>query len=250
MELPGFGAALMRRIVFCSPLTVGQQAKLDQAQLHYLFDVLRLRTGEKIVGLDNQGNAYIVQLQAKSSGICTVLESAGEIGREPTLAISLILPLLKGDKLDLTVQKAVELGVGEIVLFAAERSVVKPAGSLEKRITRLQKIARDATQQCGRHRVPLLRGLLGLEEVAGEGPGIFAWERERHLSLRACLEHNPPSGRLGLLIGPEGGLTAAEVKILTKAGWTPVTLGPRILRAETAAITLLACTMFTGGEME
>jgi len=239
----------MRRVVFNYKLSPGLEVELDQAQLHYLFDVLRMQMGSKLIGLDQEGNAFVVQMGSRAASSCTVLEPAGERGREPGLAISLFVPLLKGDKLELVVQKSVELGVSSIILFNAQRSVVKLSGNFDKKIARLQKIATDATQQCGRHKVPSIKGLLSLKEVSGHGPGIFAWEQEKNYSLARYLHSNPPSENLAILTGPEGGLTPDEAKILTEAGWASVLLGNRILRAETAAISIVACTMFAWGEM-
>jgi 16S rRNA (uracil1498-N3)-methyltransferase len=238
----------MRRVVFNQALAAGHAAKLDQSQQHYLFDVLRMRPGQMFVAIAPQGIAFIAALEPRSEGTCTILELAGEAGREPELAVDLFVPLLKGDKLDLVVQKSVELGVSQINLFSAERSVVKPSGNTEKKLTRLQKIANDATQQCGRHKVPLVHGIFNLADVALKR-GVFAWEQETRLSLADYLQQHPPSGRLALLTGPEGGLTPGEALILLESGWKSVSLGPRILRAETAALTVLACTMFACGEM-
>lgn len=239
----------MRRIIFKFSLEADSVVELNQEQVHYLYDVLRMRTGASIIGLDSAGKAYIVRLKSRTDAAGTVLGPVEELEREPELAVRLYVPLLKGDKLDLVVQKSVELGVADLVLFEAQRSIVKAEGNLDKKLSRLAKIARDAAQQCGRHRVPTIRGLVTIKEISSIAPGVFAWEQESGLSLQEYLHLNPPSGEMALLTGPEGGLTREEAAILSSGGWTSVTLGPRILRAETAAITVLACTMFAGGEM-
>lgn len=236
----------MRRVVLPGSLEPDLAINLNAEQRHYLFNVLRMRAGDQFVGLDNTGKAFVLRL-AQAEGLAIVSEEAAEPGREPQLAVQLYVPMLKGDKLDLVVQKSVELGVASISLFSARRAVVKE-GNLEKKITRLQRIALEATQQCRRQLVPAVRGLLTLEEVATSGPGIFAWEQEELHGLNSWLESNPNQS-LSLLTGPEGGLTAEEAALLTERGWTAVTLGPRILRAETAAIAMLTCTMFARGEM-
>lgn len=239
----------MRRVVFKYPLTEGTDVTLDQVQRHYLYDVLRMREGDELIGLDPLGNTFIVKLGSKTGGTGTVLTQAGEASREPSIGVKLYLPLLKGDKLDLVVQKSVELGVSEIILYAAKRSIVKWTDNQDKKITRMQKIAREATQQCRRHKVPQIQGVVRLEEAAGEQNGVFAWEEEKGTSLREHLNLISDPRSIAILTGPEGGLSKEEAETLGDLGWTPVSLGERILRAETAAITMLACTMFAYGEM-
>jgi|SRR5690554_1942120 len=237
----------MRRIVLDCPLTLGQEIEFTSSQAHYLFKVLRLQAGTKILGLDSTGRAYIIEL-ASTPGLGMVLAEAEEDQGEPNLAISVYVPLLKGDKLDLVVQKAVELGATAICLVSTQRCIVNWAGKEAKKLARLQKIAQSATEQCRRHKVPLVQGVFSLAEVSAN-PGIFPWEQEHSTSLQQYLHQYPPQGRLSILTGPEGGLTDQEAKTLTDSGWAPVTLGTRILRAETAAIVSLACTMFACGEM-
>lgn len=236
----------MRRVVLAGPLQPGLAIQLSADQRHYLINVLRMRAGEQFIGLDQDGKAFVVQLEP-SEGRGIVIEQAAEAGREPELAVRLFLPLLKGDKLDFVVQKSVELGVANITLYSARRAVVKE-GNLDKKIARLQRIAQEATQQCRRQLVPAVSGLLPLEQAADSGPGLFAWEQEEKQSLKGWLQANPGQS-LSLLTGPEGGLAPEEAVILAEAGWTAVTLGPRILRAETAAIAMFTCVMFSRDEM-
>jgi len=232
------------------PLHAGAVLQLERSQAHYLYNVLRLREGQKIVVIGTDGIPFVAELGPRSQRTCTVLTEAGELDREPHLKVRLYVPLLKGDKLELAAQKAVELGVGEIVLYSAERSIAKWQKHADQKIARLQKIMLEAARQCRRQKAPELRGVLSFPEVLEEkAPGIFAWEQERSSSLNQCLQHFQSAAELALLTGPEGGLSPREVNTLIDAGWRPVTLGARILRAETAAITLLACTMFAMGEM-
>lgn len=240
----------MRRLVIKGQLSVGRKVPLTKEQVHYLFDVLRKRPGEHFTGLDGSGKAFVLQLMARSEAGCLVLAEAGEASREPRLKLTQFLPLLKGDKLDWVVQKSVELGASEIVFYAAGRSIVKWTDNVAKKLARMEKIALEATQQCGRDLVPAIRGILTLEEAAGEGPGVFAWEEEETDSLRSFLMRTPKPETLSVLTGPEGGLSSEEAETLKGLGWCPVTLGPRILRAETAAIAMVTCAMFSYGEME
>lgn len=202
------------------------------------------------MGLDAEGRSFVLKLLPRTSACCLVLAEAEASSREPRLRITQYLPLLKGDKMDWVVQKSVELGTAEIVFFTAERSIVKWTDNVGRKLARMEKIAKEATQQCGRDLVPAVRGVLTLEEVAGEGAGIFAWEEEQRFSLRNFLMSKPMSLSLAILTGPEGGLSPSEVNLLKGLSWSSLRLGPRILRAETAAAAVLACTMFSCGEME
>jgi 16S rRNA (uracil1498-N3)-methyltransferase len=235
----------LRRVVFARPLVPGTAIDLTREQRHYLVNVLRMQEGEQFIGLDQEGKAFVLCLDTNGKG--TVLFPRAEAGNEPDFAVSLYVPLLKGDKLDWVVQKSVELGVSSICLYAAQRAVVKE-GNLEKKIARWEKIAREATEQCRRQKVPPVRGIYTLEEVAAAGPGLFAWEEEANRGLQGWLQAHPKQNLL-LLTGPEGGLAVREANLLKDAGWSAVSLGPRILRAETAAIAMLTSVMFAWGAM-
>lgn len=240
-----FGAKSLQRLIFTQPLTVGQTIELTEEQRHYLADVMRFKTGERIIGLDSTGRSYFLQIDlATAEGV--VLALAPEPNREPQIAVKLFLPLLKGNKLELVVQKTVELGVCAIDFYLARRSIVT-GDNFAKKLARYQKIATEAARQSRRQQVPLLGGLYTLSALAVTGPGLFAWEEEREASLKRFLSR--PSKTISLLTGPEGGLEATEAEILVAAGWQAVSLGPRILRAETAAIAMVTCAMFATGEM-
>lgn len=235
----------MRRVVLAYPLVPGSTIELTREQRHYLVNVLRMGEGEQFIGLDHQGQSFVLRLDA-SGAAGMVLYQSTEATTEPELAVTIFLPLLKGDRLDWVVQKSVELGVSGIVLYTAKRAVVKE-GNFEKKISRWEKIALEATEQSRRQIVPSVQGVLSLGEVAACGSGLFAWEKESQQGLQGYLMAYPRQSLL--LTGPEGGLAVEEARLLKDAGWTAVSLGPRILRAETAAIALLTCIMFNLGEM-
>lgn len=241
----------MKQLVVEGRVAVGGDVPLSPEQAHYLFDVIRLAAGEMLVVVDGRGNRYSAELLPRSRRSCRIRSRLPQGDSEPALDVTLCVPLLKGDKLELVVQKAVELGAGEIRFYRARRSVVKPGGNWQRKLARWQAIARAATQQCGRTRVPAISGLHGLEALARPGGiGLYAWEEEKGTNLRVCLAGMEQGSKLTLLTGPEGGLEAGEARELNRLGFRAVTLGPRILRAETAAIALLACAMYAAGEME
>lgn len=234
----------MGRLILAGPLVPGSRVPLTAKEGHYLTRVLRLGPGAIFIGLDPEGGAFTIRLESAAAG--TVLARLVEDSREPSRPVHLFLPLLKGDKLDWTVQKSVELGAASLTLYAARRAVPLP-DNLEKKLARLEKIARQAAQQCRRQLVPPVRGLFTLAEAAAVGPGLFAWEEETKRGLGEALADR--EGEVHLLTGPEGGLAGEEAALLTESGWTGVTLGRRILRAETAAIALLTCVLYARGEM-
>lgn len=236
----------MQRLIIERSLVIGQVVEFTREQRHYLVDVLRLKAGDAFIGLDPTGGGFTVQIEPGGSG-GLVMGPATEPDREAGISLRLFLPLLKGNKLDLVVQKSVELGVAAIDFYLARRAVVTP-DNFSKRRRRLEKIAAEAARQCRRQIVPPLGGPYTLAAVAATNPGLFAWEEEKCCSLKQCMDTAPPK-RLSLLTGPEGGLEPSEAQMLTEAGWQAVTLGQRILRAETAAIVLVACALFAVGEM-
>ncbi|MTI95642.1 MAG: 16S rRNA (uracil(1498)-N(3))-methyltransferase [Firmicutes bacterium] len=235
----------MKRLVVAGHFAPGEAVPLSQEQLHYLQTVLRLSPGDKFVLIDQQGQGYLAVLQSEH---CHLEMTAAIADNEPQIDVELCLPLLKGDKLEWVIQKSVELGVQRIVLYSAARSVVKVTGSFQRKLARWQTIAVNAVQQCRRTRIPEIVGMKNLEQLpGGDRLSLFAWEEAKDPGLSRLTAS--VTGALRILVGPEGGLTEEEAEILTQAGWQQVSLGPRILRAETAAIAMLTCVLFAAGEL-
>ncbi len=186
------------------------------------------------------------------AAIIATEEPAGEAAFE----LVLYPALLKGKRFDLAIQKCVELGCARIVPVITQRTISRPdAGKLSTRVTRWRKIAEEACRQCGRARIPQIAEPLPWESAledwkASEVAGIIPYEAlagDRETELRAVLAGLKQTARLGAFIGPEGGYSPTEIRQALEAGLTAVSLGPRILRAETAAISLCAIVMY---EME
>ncbi|NBJ89063.1 16S rRNA (uracil(1498)-N(3))-methyltransferase [Acutalibacter sp. 1XD8-36] len=215
--------------------------------------VLRLRPGEEVTLCDGRGADYI----------CTVRENTGEsllldVGKsvtsrgEPRVKITVCQCLPKGDKLETVVQKAVELGAYELWPVESRYCVVKwDQKSQEKKLARLQKIALEAAMQSGRGIVPKVLEPAGLgpalERARTEGDVLFLYERAAN-SLRGCLKNT--GDRLFLFVGPEGGFSEEEAALAEKLGARITSLGPRILRTETAPIAALAAIFYEKGDME
>ncbi len=220
--------------------------------------VLRLKKGDAVALFDGSGlvrSGVIVSVGSSEAAID--LEPGVLPGGESGLHITLISGLIKGQKPDLVVQKATELGVKSIVFYHAGRSVPAPGGpAAEKRLERWRRIALGAVKQCGRSLIPGLAMEKGLRGAIARGQDaglrLFFDERGgRPLDkVLGAAEKGCAEGRsVVLLIGPEGGFTEEERAMVIKEGFTACTLGPRVLRAETAAITAAALLQHRLGDI-
>ncbi|MFQ5672057.1 MAG: 16S rRNA (uracil(1498)-N(3))-methyltransferase [Nitrospinales bacterium] len=215
----------------------------------HIRTVLRLKPGDDIHVFDGRGVLYTVRLDAvRSREAAGAIVARTKIQTEPLVAITLGQAVLKGNKFDGVIRKAVELGVGCIVPLQTERTVVKISeADRVKKHRRWQKIAAEASKQCGRGMVPTVgEAALSIErfciDCQGHGLKLAFWENEEHTRLRDLSAAAPDALKDGIacLVGPEGGLTLAEVETARAHGFRCVTLGPRKLRAETASVAVLS----------
>jgi len=225
----------------------------DPAELRHLTRVLRLKPGDPVILFDGEGKEYkatIKRLTDRQAAFALDKESSFEI-LEPPLRIILGIGILKSAKLEWLIQKAVELGVGEILPFHSLRVVPRPEeAAARNRLGRWEKIAAEAAKQCGRNRIPPIHPpRLFAEALAAfpESQKIFLWEKERNRPLKEALKVS--SASVYALVGPEGGFSAEEARKAEAAGFIPVRLGPRILRAETAGIIIVALLQFLRGDL-
>lgn len=231
-------------------LTSGARIELDEHAAHHLAHVLRIKPGASLVVFNGDGSEY--QAQVLSVGKRNV---AVEIGvrsqpvRESNLATILAQGVSRGERMDYTLQKAVELGVSRIVPLLTEHTLVNVSGERrERRMQHWQSIVISACEQCGRNVVPKL-----------DTPREYgAWLNEVPDGLKLVLHQDgekslsqlpPPSGPITLLVGPEGGLSDAEVAHAQAVGFTVLRLGPRILRTETAGVAALAALQAKWGDL-
>ena len=232
------------------------RASVDGPVARQVSQVLRLRAGESVALLDDTGLEYVVSLCSVSS---SRLEGdvVGEAlsGGEPAVSITLYQGILKGDKLDMVLQKGTELGISAFVPVECRRSVPKAGGSgSEARQRRWQSIVREAAEQSGRGRIPVVRPPAPLRDVVEQAAGVtlMAWEREHETGLREALLERLERARadgLSFLVGPEGGFEPEEVEWAAEAGAVPVSLGRRTLRGETAGLAMAAAVMYEIGEL-
>lgn len=232
---------------------------LEGPLLHQVAHVLRLRPGEQFVVLDGTGTEYLVRLAAleAKAGYATVVEARQATG-EPRCTVTLYQGLLKGEKFEWVLQKGTEVGVSTFVPLLCGRAV--PRGQGEggwggSRTGRWRRILQEAAEQSGRGRIPTLEQPFPFAEACRQAQplALIAWEQERTVGLRAALrqrltEGGPPS-QVSLFIGPEGGFTPEEVALAAEHGITAVSLGTRVLRAETAGPLAAALVLYELGEM-
>ena len=214
---------------------------------------LRLRPGEEVTLCDGCGQDYLCLVEeVQREGLwLDVRETRPSLG-EPRTQVTVCQCWPKGDKLETVTQKAVELGAAEIRLVESARCVVRLDGKArEKKTARLQKIAREAAMQSGRGIIPQVLAPAPLEQVlknaAAKGEILFFYEEGRD-SLKEALRQ--AGQRLFVFVGPEGGFSPEEAALAQSLGGRLLTLGPRILRTETAPLAALAAILYEKGDME
>lgn len=228
---------------FVSPSCITQAAVYFPMEVsHQIATVLHLRTGQRVLVLDNAGTEHEVELEivAPRTTEGRIL-SSHPAGNEPGLRIQLYLGLTQREKFEWILQKCTELGVAGFTPVISSRSLVQSTDEARSKQDRWQRILQEAAEQSGRGRIPALAAALRWDEALAQfqspgDAGLIAWEGEKTLSIAQALMAHKNSPRLAVFIGPEGGYSETEVSQAQAAGLTPVTLGKRILRMETAAV--------------
>ncbi|HYG67030.1 MAG TPA: 16S rRNA (uracil(1498)-N(3))-methyltransferase [Anaeromyxobacteraceae bacterium] len=236
------------RRLFLPPDRIAEdRARLTPEARHYVKDVLRLAPGATLELFDGQGARWDARVEEGFEALTLGSRRAAAAGGT---AVWIVPALAKGEKMDLVVQKATELGAARVAAFEAARSVVRlEADRAEERTRRWRRIAEEAARQCGRADVPELATPAPLAARLAEAPpgfGLVVFHGEGAVPL-AALEP-APAGWIAI-VGPEGGLTDDEVRACEAAGARRGSLGPRVLRAETAAIAAVALLQARFGDM-
>ena len=240
--------SLPRLFVPPEQLAASPRVKLTPAQARYLTAVLRLASGAEIEVFDGSGGRYRARLDGDE------LEVGARIADDPRpVDVALAQALVKGEKMDLVVQKATELGASRILAFATRRAVPRlDADRGAARAQRWRRIAQEAARQCGRADVPRVDGPLGWEALLAEARA----EPDRRALLLDPADGEVRLGaaarglsRLLLAVGPEGGFSDEERTQALENGFAPVALGPQILRTETAGLAALAVVLHVHGEL-
>lgn len=236
-----------------SDLQAGTDLALPDAVAHHAVRVLRLAAGAPVVLFNGRGGEFTAILRIDGKRAVAAIGALHPVERESPLAVTLLQAWVATEKLDWIVEKAVELGAVRIVLFGAERSVVRIDGERrERRLAHLQQLAIAACEQCGRNRLPAISSARDLDDaLASLGPGVrFILLPDARASLLSQA-HSASTMRAPttLLVGPEGGFTPAEAARAQALGCVPARLGPRVLRTETAGLAALAALQALGGDL-
>lgn len=230
--------------------------RITGEKAHYVAAVLRCRTGDILTVFNGRGVSYktVIASISKKEVVSEVV-SITKGGAEPSMNLTLIQGLLKGDKMDLVIQKTTELGISRVIPVVTERSQVRSTG----KTVRWGKIAEEASRQSGRVNVPVIyeplffKDLFSLDNhhrLLDMVSSLIFWE-DGGIRLQDSLGSIGQTDRpFALAVGPEGGFREDEVRMAVARGFTTVSLGSRILRAETAAITAVAIMQFSLGGLD
>ncbi|MFN8634807.1 MAG: RsmE family RNA methyltransferase [Chloroflexota bacterium] len=238
----------------------GDHVALSAGQAHQISRVLRLKVGDRVVLVDGQGQEYLVKLdEVRSSAVTGAVEQIRPSRPEPRLRLTLYQALVPRDRFETVLQKGTEVGIARFVPIWCERSIVPGGERIDAgRIERWRRIVTEAAEQCERGIVPEIGAPARFPEALAwavhDGPTLVAWERERERALRTGLElalagRSAQQSSLALFVGPEGGFTNLEIEQARDAGALTVSLGPRILRTETAGPVLAALALYEAGEL-
>lgn len=257
MELPHLspGELIVRRFLIPSQSLDGSTSIVAGDIFHHMVKVLRLKKGAKVVLADGHGNSrpgIIDGIESESATIRFLQEAlAPEPATSPAITIYQGLP--KGDKIELIVQKATELGASAIIPFMAERSVKKiQPGRVNELVNRWQRISMEAARQSGCCVVPRIRIAGSLSEALRDSHHelkLLLWEEERTVHLKQILDPLAAPGDVAVIIGPEGGITTNEAAEAARCEFTPVSLGKRILRTESASLVILSILQYHWGDI-
>jgi len=237
------------RFYLDQPLALGARFSLPPGPARHAARALRLAVDDAITLFNGAGGEYAARIERiHKDEVAVAVTGFADVERESRLQVMLAQGISSGERMDYTLQKAVELGVVAIQPIAARRSVVKLAGErVDRRVAHWQGVVASACEQCGRNRVPAVATPLALASWLGQYQG----GRLLFLSplAEARLADLPaPATKDCLVAGPEGGFEADEIAALTAAGAIPVRLGPRVLRTETAAVAALAAMQTLWGD--
>lgn len=237
-------------VQFDEAASVGS-AVIDGEDGRHIARSLRMHTGDALTLSDGAGTDYTGEIESITDDTVMVrLTDKFKNRSEPTLHVTLYPGMPKADKLELITQKAVELGVTKIVPVLTSRSVSRPdAKSVSKKQERLQRIALEAAKQSGRGIIPEIGKMTDLESALKTAPGKKILFYEGGGEALGTLV-SPDEAEVSVFIGPEGGFDAAEVQLAKQYDAAPATLGPRILRTETAPLAALSVLMYITGNMQ
>ena len=239
----------VHRVYTPQALEPGREIELEERASHYLGRVLRVAAGQGLVLFNGDGHEYAAEvLRPARTGMSLRIDSRLPGIPESPLSITVVQAISRGERMDQTLQKCTELGAAAFQLLDSERVEVRLSGNrLDKRLAHWRGVIVSACEQCGRSRVPELGLPLTVEEWLAQTP------RDRRLvldlSAASALSAPSPGQAISLAVGPEGGFSPAEVRLMQEGGVEPVRFGPRVLRTETAAPAAVAVLQALGGDL-
>ena len=238
------------RVFTTQPLSVGDTIQLEEAAARHLTSVLRMVQGQNIILFDGRGGEYHAELTDVKKGAARAkVDLFIDADRESPLKIELAIGISRGERMDWIVQKATELGVTGITPLFTERCEVKlNAERLGKKTRHWQQVAVSACEQCQRNTLPVIQPAVSLEHylsTAREGLKLVL----HHRSSQRLDEMRNQNNYVTLLVGPEGGLSEREISLATSAGFSPLAIGPRVLRTETAPLATISIIQSLWGDM-
>lgn len=240
------------RVYTDQSLSTGQEVLLDSATSRHLITVLRLKAGDQVTLFNGQGGEFLSELsQCSAKKAAVTVTEYSPINRESPLHIHLGIGLSRGDRMDWVIQKATEAGVSEITPLYTEHTEVKLKGDRsEKKMRHWQQISVSASEQCYRTKLPEIHSPLALE----------AWINNVKAEKKLVLHHRSKdsiselsqqvASSTALLIGPEGGLSPKEIQQAEASSFAPLTLGPRVLRTETAPVIAIGILQSLWGDYQ
>ena len=227
----------------------GSIVTLDLDETHHLRDVLRMKVGDEAAVFDGEGVEYSCRIEeiGRQAARLSIIREVEPTSQESPCEITIAASLLKSDKFDLVIQKAVELGVTHFIPIETVRSEAKAKYS-EKKVVRWRRIAIDAAKQCGRARLMTIGDIVSFDSILNSAKtgGLRVLFSERSGKALSSLRESPD---ITAIIGPEGGWDDAEIDLAASRGVEIITLGGRILRAETAAIAITAILQHRFGDL-
>ena len=244
----------MPRFYVPNPSIQDELLKIEGEEVKHIRKVLRLKAGDKIIVFNGLGKEYEgTILEEKPSSVLVKVQDIFFPQKDSPLEVTLAQSLLKGEKMDFLIQKATELGVKEIIPFFSSRSVpLLERSRRQQRRRRWERIAVEASKQCGRGVVPKIESLKEYSEMlqiaSPDGLRLVLWERDG-IKLKEVLETSGERVKIFFVVGPEGGFSREEVDEAERSGFTPVILGRRILRAETASLCVLSILQYQRGDI-
>ncbi len=253
----------MQRFFIPADWIQGDQVSFEGSITHQLSRVLRLKPDDRVTVLDDSGwELEVALVHFDSERILGRIVEKRLAEGEPRTKITLYQSVLKGQRFELILQKGTELGVVEFVPVVASRCIMSSLDDVMRKAERWQRIIVEAAEQSARGRLPRLHSPLLFPQACNRarrrgGLSLIPWEEDRRTPLRQALRGNENDERqksalpfsINLFIGPEGGFSSEEIATALNYGITPVNLGPRILRAETAALAAISSILYELGDM-